>query len=383
MIISGTNISGSRVYSTYIPPITYGELLTWGINNFGALGTGNNTYYSSPVQTVAGGTTWQNISFGYAAHIVAGIKTDGTLWTWGYNAYGGTLGDGTIVNRSSPVQTVAGGTTWQSISMGGYAAAAIKTDGTLWLWGQNSNGQLGDDTITTKSSPVQTVAGGTTWAKVATGYHTSAIKNDGTLWMWGNNSNGQLGDNTITKKSSPVQTVAGGTNWQQSSNGRYFVSAIKNDGTLWMWGDNSEGQLGDNTRTNRSSPVQTVAGGSNWSQVAAGLTHTLATKTDGTLWAWGANNYGGLGDGTTTSRSSPVQIAGGGTTWNNKIAAGLRYSGAIKTDGTLWLWGENDQGQIGDGTRTQSSVPVKVGLLTTWQQLSLGQGHTTAIKTVV
>jgi len=382
MIISGTNISGSRVYSTYIPPITYGELLTWGLNNFGQLADNTRTNRSSPVQTVAGGTTWQNISFGYTMYTVAGIKTDGTLWTWGWNNYG-TLGDGTITSKSSPVQTVAGGTTWQSISMGAFAAAAIKTDGTLWTWGYNNNGQLGDNTITSKSSPVQTVAGGTTWSKVATGYHTSAIKNDGTLWMWGNNSNGQLGDNTITSKSSPVQTVAGGTNWQQSSNGRYFTSAIKNDGTLWSWGDNSYGQLGDNTRTNRSSPVQTIAAGSNWSQVAVGLNHTLATKTDGTLWTWGNNAYGGLGDGTTTHKSSPVQISGGGTTWNNKIAAGTRYSGAIKTDGTLWVWGENGQGQIGDGTRTQSTVPVQVGLLTTWQQLSLGVSHTTAIKTVV
>ena len=159
-----------------------------------------------------------------------------------------------------------------------YHTAAIKTDGTLWSWGLNSSGQLGDNTRTNKSSPVQTIAGGTNWKQVASGgqYHTAAIKTDGTLWLWGNNGNGRLGDNTTTNKSSPVQTIAGGTNWKQVAGGRYHTAAIKTDGTLWLWGFNSSGQLGGNTTIDKSSPVQTIAAGTNWKQVASGAYHTAA-----------------------------------------------------------------------------------------------------------
>ena len=143
--------------------------------------------------------------------------------------------------------------------------------GGLWSCGRNNNGQLGDSTITGRSSPVQTIAGGTNWKQVATGYyHTAAIKTDGTLWSWGYNSEGQLGDSTLTQRSSPVQTIAGGTNWKQVATGYYHTAAIKTDGTLWSWGYNLYGGLGDSTSTNKSSPVQTIAGGTNWKQVSGG-----------------------------------------------------------------------------------------------------------------
>ena len=191
------------------------------------------------------------------------------MWTWGNN-YSGQLGDGTTINKSSPVQTIAGGTNWNQVSAGYDYVTAIKTDGTLWAWGDNSSGPLGDNTTIPKSSPVQTIAGGTNWKQVSAGFNnTASIKTDGTLWMWGLNSSGQLGDNTIVRKSSPVQTIAGGTNWKQVSAGFNSAAAIKTDGTLWMWGGNSKGQLGDGTRISKSSPVQTIAGGTNWKQVSA------------------------------------------------------------------------------------------------------------------
>ena len=152
---------------------------------------------------------------------------DGTLWTWGYNPYG-SLGDNTTTNKSSPVQTIAGGTNWKQVSASGSHTAAIKTDGTLWTWGQNNFGQLGDNTTTSKYSPVQTIAGGTNWKQVSCGtMHTAAIKTDGTLWIWGSNSYGQLGDNTTTYKSSPVQTISAGTDWKQVSCGYNHTAAIK------------------------------------------------------------------------------------------------------------------------------------------------------------
>jgi alpha-tubulin suppressor-like RCC1 family protein len=356
------------------------RLWAWGRNfNIGALGQlGDNTgtNRSSPVQTVAGGTDWKQVAGG-TQHTTA-IKTDGTLWGWGSNAFG-SLGDNTNVNKSSPVQTVCGGTNWKQVgSSGGNHTAAIKTDGTLWVWGYNLYGQLGNNANVPKSSPVQTVCGGTNWKTVAGGFfHTAAIKTDGTLWTWGYNLTGQLGDNTGTNRSSPVQTVAGGTNWKQVACGIYHTAAIKTDGTLWGWGRNTYGQLGDNTAVDRSSPVQTVAGGTNWKQVAGGY-HTAAIKTDGTLWTWGRNTYGQLGDNTAVDRSSPVQTVAGGTNW--KQVAGSYHTAAIKTDGTLWTWGYNTDGQLGISTITNKSSPVQtVAGGTNWKQVAGGGYHTIAV----
>jgi alpha-tubulin suppressor-like RCC1 family protein len=310
----------------------------------------------------------------------AAIKTDGTLWLWGRNSYG-QLGDNTRVGKSSPVQTVSAGTNWKSVAGGFLHTTSIKIDGTLWTWGNNTHGQLGDNTTAHRSSPIQTVAGGTNWKSVAGGsYHTVAIKTDGTLWLWGRNNFGQLGDNSITHISSPIQTVAGGTNWKLVANRFDHTAAIKTDGTLWTWGYNISGQLGDNTVANKSSPIQTVSGGTNWKLVAGGAYHTATIKTDGTLWTWGRNNFGQLGDNTITHRSSPVQTISGGTNW--KLVSGGRYhTTAIKTDGTLWLWGWNLEGQLGDNTVANKSSPIQtVSGGTNWKQVADGLLHIICIR---
>ena len=353
-------------------------LWSWGYNNYGQLGDNTLAHKSSPIQTIAGGTNWKQVSTG--GNHIAAIKTDGTLWTWGYNN-SGQMGDNTVVMKSSPVQTVAGGTNWKQVSTGGNHIAAIKTDGTLWLWGNNMLfATLGDNTLTQRSSPVQTIAGGTNWKQVSCGNdHTSAIKTDGTLWNWGYDSYGQLGDNTIVTKSSPVQTIAVGTNWKQVSSGSYRTAAIKTDGTLWSWGNNSYGALGDNTIVSKSSPVQTVAGGTNWKQVSVGASQTVAIKTDGTLWSWGLNNNGNLGDNTIVSKSSPVQTVAGGTNWK-QVSVGASQTVAIKTDGTLWSWGLNIYGHLGDNTLTTRSSPVQtIAGGTNWKQVSAGGVQTSAI----
>ena len=306
-------------------------LFTWGSNNNGQLGDNTATNKSNPVQTIALGNNWKSVA-GCGGHTPT-IKTDGTLWIWGRNGYG-QLGDNTIVAKSSPVQTVTFGTNWKQVSCGYHHTAAIKTDGTLWTWGRNGFGQLGDNTITHRSSPVQTVAFGTNWKSiVCSNYQTVAIKTDGTLWAWGRNADGQLGDNTVTNKSSPVQTIAFGTNWKQVFCGFYNTVAIKTDGTLWAWGQNTSGQIGDNTRTNRSSPVQTVAFGTNWKQVSCGVTHVSAIKNDGTLWSWGANSNGQLGDNTVAPKSSPVQTIAYGTNWK-QVGCGY-YQTAAVTNGDI------------------------------------------------
>ncbi len=192
---------------------------------------------------------------------------------WGYNYYG-VLGTNNHTNYSSPVQTIAGGTNWKSVSCGVGVIGAIKTDGTLWVWGYNSDGQLGTNNITDYSSPVQTIAGGTNWKSVSCGgSHTGAIKTDGTLWVWGYNYSGQLGTNNITDYSSPVQTIAGGTNWKSVSCGQYYTGAIKTDGTLWMWG--VYGALGVNDTVHRSSPVQ-VSPDILWKNINCSSTNTYS-----------------------------------------------------------------------------------------------------------
>jgi alpha-tubulin suppressor-like RCC1 family protein len=207
----------------------------------------------------------------------------------------------------------------------------------LWCWGANSQGELGDNTITSRSSPVQTVTFGTNWIQAACGNTTTvAIKNDGTLWTWGYNATGQLGDNTTTKKSSPVQTVAYGTLWRQVAGSQYHIAAIKTDGTLWTWGQNDYGQLGDNTLVNKSSPVQTVTFATNWKQVDAGSSNTAATKTDGTLWTWGINSNGQLGDNTTTKKSSPVQTLAFGYKWKQvSCVSGSTFAIQTEADANL------------------------------------------------
>jgi alpha-tubulin suppressor-like RCC1 family protein len=351
-----------------------GSLWAWGSSDQGQLGdnTGIGGSKSSPVQTSSLGTNWASCSGGL--YTSSGIKTDGTLWTWGYN-YSGTIGDGTNYTneayKSTPIQVA--GTTWKQVSMNN-SAAAIKTDGTLWVWGTNNLGELGDNTLNSKSSPVQTVAGGNNWKLVYSGrYSKAAIKTDSTLWMWGHGNYGQLGDGTTVSKSSPVQIA--GTNWKMVSAGVYFSAAIKTDGTLWSWGRNNYSQLGNGDNTNRSSPVQTISSGTNWKSMATGGYHSAAIKTDGTLWTWGRNTEGQLGDGTTTERNSPVQISG--TTWK-LLAAGKYCTAAIKTDGTLWTWGQAQQGLLGDGTTANKSSPVQIKG-NNWKMVSCAAYHMLAI----
>jgi alpha-tubulin suppressor-like RCC1 family protein len=309
-------------------------------------------------------------------HTVA-IKSDNSLWAWGINS-NGQLGDGSGISRFSPVQ-IATGVPWVSVAAGSDHTIALKSDGTLWTWGNNNYGQLGDGTTVNKFAPVQ-VGTDTTWIAVAAGNnHSFAIKANGTLWAWGDNYTGQLGDGTTTERHSPVQigtdttwasvaagnghTVAlksnieSGSTWVSVAAGNSHSFAIKTNGTLWAWGHNMNGQLGDGTTSYRFTPVQ--IGTDTWSSVSAGSYHTVALKSDGTLWAWGYNGYGQLGDSTTTDKNYPVQI-GTDSDWSSAVA-GSYHTVALKSDGTLWSWGYNGYGQLGDGSTNDSHYPVYIG----------------------
>lgn len=363
------------------PPQDPSYLWGWGRNNNGQLGTDDTNDRSSPVQTITFGSDWKLVRSNGTT--TAAVKQDSSLWVYGYNG-DGQLGTNDTTDYSSPVQTVCGGNNWEQVSVGEAHMAAIKIDGSLWLWGNNYNGQLGNNDTSYLSSPVQTVCGGNNWASVSCGYAcTAAIKDDGSLWMWGNNYFGQLGDGNSgpgSRVSSPVQTIANGKTWNMVDCGYAHTAAIKNDGSLWVWGGNFSGQLGTDDSNWISSPAQTVCAGSNWMKVNCGGAHTIAVKSDNTLWAWGNNYSGQVGDDSTYDKSSPVQI-GTDANWSCMISAGVSNSAAIKSDGTLWGWGEGSNGQNGDNTTNWYSSPVQtITNGTTWTYVDCGYFTTTALK---
>jgi len=220
----------------------------------------------------------------------------------------------------------------------------------------------------------------TDWASVdCSAQHTIALKIDGTLWGWGRNSNfGQLGLGDIIDRSSTSQ-VGALSDWASINSGSSHTMATKTDNTLWTWGRANSGRLGDGQTTDdRSSPVQ-IGALTDWASVSGGGSHSLAVKTDGTLWAWGSNYQGKLGDGTVTDRNSPVQV-GILTDWSS-VEAGNGHTVALKTDGTMWAWGKNNIGYLAQGNTIFRSSPVQIGSLTDWASIDVF-AHSHALKTV-
>jgi alpha-tubulin suppressor-like RCC1 family protein len=356
--------------------ITLG-LNSWGLATSGQLGDGTLVTKSSPVSVVGGFTDWTS-SAAADTHSLA-IRANGTLWSWGYNL-AGQVGDNTSVNKSSPVLVAGNFTDWIDASAGGTHSFGIRSNGTLWAWGVNSSGKLGDNTIVDKSSPVLVAGDFNDWIQASAGrFHSLGLRANGSLWAWGNNGQGRLGDNTTTNKSSPVSVVGGITDWIQVSAGTHSLG-VRANGSLWAWGNNDAGRLGDNTVVHRSSPVSVVGGFTDWIQVSAGNQFSLGVRANGSLWAWGNNAFGRLGDNTTASKSSPVSVVGGFTDWIDASAGGT-HSFGIRSNGTLWAWGDNAYGRLGDNTVVNKSSPVSVvGGFTTWVQASAGNGQSLAIR---
>jgi alpha-tubulin suppressor-like RCC1 family protein len=388
-----------------------GLLFAWGRGDSGQLG--NNTVNNANGDVVQiGNSSWTSLNTSSSgSNTMFAIRSDGALFVWGGNDYG-MSGNVSGVAMSSPVQItsiwseaalnsytantgITFPTSWTKVSLGSGASAAIDSNGKLYMWGDNTYGQLGDGTIISQGQPEQ--IGNSSWTQVSTNisnsdidlpgnfYNTMAIRSDGTLWAWGSNSFGQLGDNTIIDRSSPVQV--GTSSWSQISTANTAFAAIKSDNTLWMWGRNVYGNLGDNTTINRSSPVQ--IGTSSWSAISLGLTMSLGILSTGKLFSWGANSSPytasqSLGLNDTVHRSSPTQIG----TFNYTTAsttAGDNYRGfsaAITTTGALFTWGDNTYGELGvpDIFANNKSSPIQVGT-SSWTTLNIA-GFTTFAKTV-
>ena len=349
----------------------------WGLsdngNQAGLLGQNSNIRYSSPVQ-IPGSWT------GVAGRL--SVKQDGTLWALGQvgqGQAGNNTGDGSNDGKiSSPTQISGAWATASTKIMGApRMSLALKKDGTLWSWGRNQEGGLGLNDRTERSSPTQ-VGTDTDWDvvnanKADSNMISHGIKTDGTLWVWGTSYYGRLGlGPSPTSYSSPVQLP--GT-WSMTSLGSDSVGGIKTDGTLWTWGNGDFGKTGhNNVGTTYSSPRQ-VGANTNWPVYSAGTYVSGGVKTDGTLWTWGQGAALGQNNPYPVGYSSPKQV-GANTNWVTVTISESVGSG-LKNDGTLWVWGAGNYGAMGDNTETSRSSPIQVGSSTDWlNRMKKGLGCT-------
>ena len=324
-----------------------GDLYMWGRNYYGQLGVYSNADSKIPIKVNNSSSTLPEKSVKYIAlgyYHSAAITKDGSLYMWGYNR-SGQLGDGTTTDRYTPVKIMDN---VASVSLGGSHSAAVTKDGSLYMWGDNGNGRLGDGTTTDRYTPVKIMDN---VASVSLGSsHSAAITKDGSLYMWGYNYYGQLGDGTTTDRYTPVKIM---DNVASVSLGGNHSAAITKDSNLYMWGGNGSGQLGDGTTDNKARPHRVA---SNVQSVKLGYSHTTVISKDGGLYTWGYNYYGQLGNGTTTDSSNPIKIM------NDAIdcAGGDNHTIVLKKDGTVYTWGDNYHGQLGDDTTTDRTSPVAI-----------------------
>ncbi len=373
----------NKTYNKWIPLVAtnIGQALSWGYNLCGLLGTGvaNTCNLTSPVSVTGGFADWTDIAVGQ--YHSTGLRSNGTIWSWGRNSLG-QLGDGTAINRSSPVSVTGGFNDWCQITSGRDFLLALRNDGSLWAWGCGYRGGLGVDSFSIcRSSPVSVVGGFTDWCDISAGIlHSAAVRTNCSLWTWGGNTVGQLGDNTTVSRASPASIINIPFGWCRVSAGYTHAVALTGNGYLWSWGNNTNGSLGDGSTDNRSSPVSVVGGFNDWCQIAAGDESSAAIRTNGSIWMWGCNTRGTLGDNTVFCRSSPVSVVGGYTDWCY-VRLGEYTSSAIRSNGTLWTWGSNCNGILGNGSEVSVSSPVSVvGGFADWTKIDVGTSHAVGIR---
>ncbi len=305
---------------------------------------------------------------GNANHSLA-VKRDNTLWAWGNNLEG-QLGDGTNTDSNTPIQILT-----DVISVDGYDhTLALKKDGTLWAWGNNTYGQLGDENDTNLNTPTQISLNNI--VKLETGgNHSMVLDSNGKVWSWGYNANGELGDGNNTDLNIPTK-ISSLTDIVSISAGGNHNLALKNDGSVWSWGKNHKGQLGDNSIVNNSTPTK-ISSLSNIIYISAGNAHNFAIKNDGTIWGWGYNGVGALGDGTNTDRYAPTQITS--LTDILFIESGGDHTLALDSNNILWSSGYNVSGQLGDGNNTDKNTFTQISSLSDIKIVIGGDKDTLAV----
>ncbi len=349
-----------------------GSPWSWGYNGYGQLGDGTTELSNVPIE-VSGLSEVVSVSGGLA-HSVA-LKSDGTVWSWGLNSVG-QLGNGTTSDSPSLPVEVAGIDRVIAVSAGIEHSIALKSDGTVWGWGGNRFGQLGNGSSDDSSIPVQ-VAGLDRITNVAAGgYRNLARRSDGTFWTWGTPGLGGAGFERETTRGLPVQ-VQGPVGVVDVAVGIDHSLALK-DGLVYAWGLNRYGQLGDGSNVDSPDNLVLVKGLKDIVALGAGSYHSLATTKTGNVWAWGWNGSGQLGNGTTTDSPVPVQVKG--LSGVSAVAAGWYHSMALTRDGTVWVWGDNLFGKLGDGSFRQSAVPQKLTSIGKALGIGAGADYSLAVK---
>lgn len=350
-----SDISSGNYFNLGIKPD--GTIWGWGSSVFGQMGNGSEADFYSPTQ-ISPATDWQKIVCG--PYNTFAIKTNGTMWCSGDNVTG-QLGIGSTVNYTNTFTQVGTDTNWSQVSASNGFTIALKTNGTLWGWGQNDFYQMGNGTCcNNRLSPGQ-IGTDTDWTIIQTAgiVRTAlALKSNGTLWGWGGNSTGLIGPSNIGSRQYPTQ-LRPETDWATISVGNAHALALKTNGTLWGWGAGNLGQAGDTFPEIyfRDTPVQ-VGTATNWVYIGTGHSTSYGIQSDGTLWGWGRNDTGQVGDGTTVNRRQPLQI-GTDTDWV-RVSGGFNHGVAQKANGAIYTWGSNDFGQLGNGSTTVESLPTAI-----------------------
>ena len=368
-----------------------GNLYAWGSNDHGQLGDGTTTERHEPVpvkkpQGVSQDFTWVQASAGYLFSV--GLGSDGKLYSWGDNTYG-QLGNNTTTAHYTPEpvnlpQNAPSGFTWKQEAVGSLHALGLGSDGKLYSWGDNDHNQLGDGTTTERHAPIQVkmpngVPSGFTWKQMSGwGWHSLALGSDNWIYGWGANTRGEVGTGSITdNKITPVriatpQGVPSNFTWGQFQMGDYYSQAIGSDGNIYTWGYGGNGNVGNGSTVDVYGPTQAhkpngVLPNFSWKQVSVLSVASLAIGSDGNLYSWGANNNGQLGDNTTTQRNTPIRVAAPqnaptGLTWVQASAGWDNNSFGLASDGNLYSWGKNANGQLGDNTTNDRHIPGRVNL---------------------
>lgn len=371
-------ISAGGNFSTTIDQ--YGRAWTWGRNDSSQLGNGGvGTQQTSPVSVTGTIKTFCEINAGNR-HVLV-IDKNGRAWGWGLNS-SGQIGDNSITARATPVSVAGAVKTFCKISAGNSHSLAIDKNGRAWGWGYNTFGIIGDNTTVSKRTPVSIAGAIKTFCEIAAGStHSLAIDKNGRAWGWGRNDFVQLGIDSVPNRCTPVSVVGGTKTFCELSSGSIHNLVIDKNGRVWAWGFNSTYQLGDGTSIMQATPVSVAGAVKTFCKIDGGAngSHSLAIDKNGRAWAWGFNSIYQLGDGTQTARCTPVSVAGAVKTFC-EIAGGETTSGALDKNGRAWAWGLNNSYQVGDGTVVNRCTPVSVvGAIKTFCKISFGSSHALVI----
>lgn len=334
----------------------FGRAWGWGVNTIGTVGDNSTLSRLTPVSVGGTSRTFCAISSRWQ-HVMA-LNQNGLAWGWGANNVG-QLGDNSITQRLIPVSVAGAVKTFCKISAGSSFTTAIRRDGRVFAWGANTNGELGDNTIVSKRTPVSISGNTKTFCEISSGVNfTNAIDKNGRIWSWGVNTYGQLGDNSVTSRRTPVSILGAVKTFCTVSSGSH-VLAIQTNGRLWGWGYNLYGQLGDNSVTSRRTPVSIQGAVKTFCKITSGFEHSCAIDKNGRAWCWGYNLYGQLGnnDLTVTSSRTPRSVMGSIKTFCD-IKAGYDFTSAIDRYGRVWQWGRYLNGRLGINLQTKTPILI-------------------------